>query len=130
MSAPEIWRNAKQRYNLTGYRCKKCGKTFFTKRIVCRKCKSKDLEEVLLPWEGAIETYTVVRSPIDGYETKVPYIIGLIKLKNGVRILSEIVDCEPTEIEKTKEVELVFRVLSKDKEKGLITYGFKFRPKT
>jgi hypothetical protein len=129
LSAPRYWREIKYRYRLIGSRCLKCGKIYFPRRLVCRVCGSKKLEEYKLSEKGKIETFTVIRrNPPLGYEKNVPYIVAVVRLEEGVNVLSQIVDCSPEEVKIGMSVELTFRKVREDGKEGIIEYGFKFRP--
>ena len=56
-------------------------------------------------------SWIVVRHPIPAsvYADKVPYIVALIDLDEGVRVVSNIVDCTPEEVHPEMPVELFFR---------------------
>ncbi|MHA1754144.1 MAG: Zn-ribbon domain-containing OB-fold protein, partial [Candidatus Odinarchaeia archaeon] len=113
---------------LEGAKCLKCGKIFFPPRIICSKCKSKELEIIPLPRKGKVVTYTVVHNAPQNYKVYVPYIVALIELENGVRVTSQLTDCDPDKIKIGTPVEAVIRRLYTDGENGLIHYGYKFRP--
>ena len=57
-----------------------------------------------------------------------PYIIGLIELNDGIRVTGQITDTKSEDLKDGMNVKMVFRVLSKNGEEGLIGYGFKFVP--
>jgi uncharacterized OB-fold protein len=122
---PKIWREFPQRYNLLGSKCNKCGATYFPPRKICPKCKSMDISEYKLPESGEIISYTIIRSAPDGFTNYEPYAIGVIKLIDGTKILSQIVDTDFENIDIGKKVKLVFRRLMDGGETGVITYGYK-----
>ncbi len=128
MAIPRSWREEKYRYRLTGVKCKKCGAIYFPRRMVCSKCKSKDMEEVTLPRRGTVETFSVVRVPPRGFEATSPYVIAIVKLENGVKVLGQLTDCKPGEVKVGMPVEVVFRKLGEEGRSGIIYYGYKFRP--
>jgi hypothetical protein len=68
-------------------------------------------------------------TPPRGYEFQVPYIIGLVELEDGVKILTQIVDVFPEEIQVGMPVEMVFRKVREAGVEGIIEYGYKFRPR-
>lgn len=68
-------------------------------------------------------------SPPRGYEFQVPYIIGIVELGEGVKILSQIVDVFPEEVRVGMPVEMVFRKIREAGVEGIIEYGYKFRPR-
>lgn len=122
---PKIWREFPQRYNLIGSKCKNCGKTYFPKRNICPNCKSMDLEDYKLPEYGEIESYTIVRSAPKGFEQYEPYAVAIIKLIDGTKIMTQIVDTDFENIDIGKKVKLVFRKLMSNGETGVIVYGHK-----
>lgn len=74
---------------------------------------------------GVIESFTVVYNAPKDFENQVPYILALIKLENGEKITSQIVDSDKIDI--GMKVEPCLRRLYSDGEDGLICYGAKFR---
>ncbi|MHA1409963.1 MAG: Zn-ribbon domain-containing OB-fold protein [Candidatus Odinarchaeia archaeon] len=123
-----LWREIPQHYRLEGAKCLNCGEIYFPPRTICAKCKSKNLEKTPLPRRGKILTYTVIHIAPPKHRIYVPYVIALIELENGLRILSQITDVEPSEITIGMPVEAVIRRYYAEGENGLIHYGYKFRP--
>lgn len=76
--------------------------------------------------KGIIESFTIVHSAPKEFEEHAPYIIALIVLSSGQKIVSQIVDCRNTEI--GMKVESCLRKVYTDGEDGLIHYGVKFKP--
>lgn len=126
---PKYWREIKYRYRLVGSKCPNCGKIYFPHRPVCVVCNHKALEDYKLPEKGRILSFTVIRRNFpEGYEKQVPYIIGIVELTRGVKVLSQIVDCEPKNVSIGMPVELTFRRVREDGAEGIIEYGYKFKP--
>lgn len=126
---PLIWRNINQRYNIIGTHCKTCNADFFPERLICPNCRRKgQLIEKQMPRTGKVYSYTKVFVPPSGFETQVPYYLALVKLDNGVTLLSQLVDVEDAEIKIGLEVKAVFRKIFEDGHEGVIAYGFKFTP--
>ena len=71
----------------------------------------------------------MVRAPPTEFKGLSPYVVALIELKDGTRILSQITDVDPTQVRTGMEVEAVFRRYREQGEEGVIEYGIKFRPK-
>jgi uncharacterized OB-fold protein len=111
-----------------GERCNDCGAIYFPRNAVCLECGSKDLVEQKLAEKGSIVTWTVIRNPPEGYEKYAPYVVALVELDDGVRVLSQVVDVEPGEVESGMRVEAAFRKVKEDGDSGIIEYGYKFRP--
>jgi len=127
MSVPRSWRNQIPRYRLLGEMCKSCGAKYFPSRPIC-KCGSTEFEPYKLVEKGTVVTWTVITNPPLGYEKYTPYVVALVELEDGVKILTQIVDIQVDEISKGMKVEAVFRKVKEDGIDGIIQYGYKFRP--
>jgi len=128
VKVPRYWRNKPFNYRLAGWRCTHCGTFHHERPIVCRKCGAREFAEVELPKEGKLLAYTILKTPPKEFGSQTPYIIGLIELVDGTRILSQIVDVQEDELRPEMKVELVFRKIREDESSGIIEYGYKFRP--
>lgn len=129
MSIPRFWRNIKSRYNLIGKKCKRCGEIYFPPRYICKNCRRLgELEDYRLSGEGEIVTFTVIRTPPEGFERQAPYVMAVVKLKEGVMLTAQIVDADIDEVKIGMKVRAVFRKIGEDGEAGLIYYGYKFAP--
>ncbi len=126
MSASGYLREAPRRYRLEGAACKGCGAIHFPPRAVCDRCGGRDFEARELSGEGELLAYTIIRHPPKGFEGQAPYAIGIVQLKEGVRVLAQITDCDPAELREGAKVEAVMRRIREDG--GFIEYGYKFRP--
>jgi len=125
------WRLIPQRYNLVGTKCNTCGEKFFPPRYVCPKCRrAGNIEEFQFSGEGEIYSYTMIHTAPEGFDFQKPYILAIIKLKEGPLLLSQIVDCKPEDVEIGKKVEKVFRKVIADGDSGIIRYGYKFKLKS
>jgi uncharacterized OB-fold protein len=127
MSVPRYWRESIPRYRLLGKVCNNCGAKHFPARPVCR-CGSTDFSDYKLPEDGIVLTWTVIRNPPLGFEKYQPYIVALIELTDGTRLLSQVVDVDLDEVKKGLKVEAVFRKVRENGSDGIIQYGYKFRP--
>ena len=74
---------------------------------------------------GTIESFTIIYNAPQGFESRVPYALALIKLENGEKIVSQVVDSEKVEI--GMKVESCLRKVYADGAAGIINYGAKFR---
>ncbi|MEM2127021.1 MAG: Zn-ribbon domain-containing OB-fold protein [Candidatus Bathyarchaeia archaeon] len=128
MSVPRYWREIRYRYRLIGERCTRCGGLYYPRRAICPRCGSRELEEYQLSDRGRIVSWTVIRNPPKDYERFAPYVVALVELEDGVKILSQIVDVEPEEVKAGMRVEATFRKIREDGTSGIIEYGYKFRP--
>jgi uncharacterized OB-fold protein len=74
--------------------CTGCGRYQFYPRILCSHCHGRELKWVAAEGHGTIASFTVVRRAISKAYTA-PYVVALIDLAEGVRMMSSIVDVEP-----------------------------------
>jgi len=128
MSVPRYWRETKYRYRLIGQMCAQCGGVNFPRSGVCSACGSADLEEAKLAETGHVVSWTVVRNPPADYTVYAPYLVALVELDDGVRLLTQLVDIEPIKMKTGMRVEAAFRRVKVDGDSGIIEYGYKFRP--
>jgi len=126
ISPGRSWREFPQRYRLEAAKCTACGKVNYPPRVVCPACRKTEFETVVLPREGKVVTYTVVRVPPAGFTEQTPLPIALVEIEGGVRLMVQIGDlADPEELEIGMPVRLEFRRISWDGEAGLIFYGHK-----
>jgi len=125
---PSYWRLIPHRYNLIGTECENCKEKFFPPRKLCPNCRRKGkIREYKFSGKGEIYSYTVIYAPPEGFEYLKPYVVAIVKLEEGPKVTSQIVDCKPEEVAIGKKVEMVFRrVLTSSKESS-IRYGYKFK---
>ena len=128
MSSPRYWREMPQRYRLEAEKCKKCGKIYFPPRIICAGCHSKEFEKIKLSREGKLLTYTIIRVGPSQFVDQVPYAMGIVELKEGVKILSQITDCDLEKLSTGMKVRIEFRKIQQEGEAGIICYGYKCVP--
>ncbi len=79
------------------------------------------------PPRATLYSYTVVREPAQGFETQAPFYLALLRLADGDLITAQLTDIE-SEPAIGDEMEMVTRKLRADGERGMIVYGYKFRP--
>jgi uncharacterized OB-fold protein len=77
---------------------------------------------------GEIYSYTVVQEAPEGFEDQAPYIMALIKLDEGALVAAQLTDIDPDAVRIGERVEMVTRRLTTEGKRGMIIYGYKFRP--
>ncbi|MBN2471331.1 MAG: Zn-ribbon domain-containing OB-fold protein [Anaerolineae bacterium] len=77
--------------------------------------------------KGTVLSYTIVTDAPEGFEEQAPYTLGLVKLDEGPTVLAQLTDLEAT-ASIGMRVEMVTRKLRTDGKRGIIVYGYKFRP--
>ena len=129
MEIPRHWRLRKQRYGLVGEVCPHCEAKLFPPRDVCPECGQEARTPYAFSGRGEVYSYTTVYEPPAGYEEQAPYTVALIKLEEGPLITAQLTDIDTGDVEIGTPVEMVTRRLRSDgDERGLLVYGYKFRP--
>jgi len=101
------WSAAKE-HRLTIQLCQDCRQAIFYPRSVCPHCMSDRIEWIEASGRGTIYSYTVVhRSPAQ-FKDDVPYVVALIDLEEGVRMMSNVVGCPPSDVSIGAAVEVLF----------------------
>jgi len=129
MFSSRAWREYPHRYRLEAGKCKKCGKIYFPKRLICAECGSREFDLEILPDTGKIVTYTVIRVAPSQFTDEAPYAVAIAELTNGAKLTAQLVDIEPEKIKVGMEVRIEFRRIQTDSHHGVLSYGYKFVPK-
>jgi len=130
MEVPRHWRLRQQRYGLVGEVCPHCEAKIFPPREVCPECGGEAKKPYHFSGRGQVYSYTTIYEPPAGYEEYVPYTVALIKLEEGPLVTAQLTDIEGQQVEIGTPVEMVTRRLRQDgDERGLLVYGYKFRPR-
>lgn len=77
--------------------------------------------------QGEIYSFTLLQDPPEGFEAQAPYYLALVRLDSGELITAQLTDIEH-EVRIGDPVEMVTRKLTTDGARGIIVYGYKFRP--
>ena len=129
MEIPRHWRLRKQRYGLVGEICPHCETKIFPPRDVCPECGGEAKTLFQFSGRGEIYSFTTVYDPPAGYEDNSPYTVALVKLEEGPLVTAQLTDLGAEPVEIGTPVEMVTRRLRQDgDDRGLIVYGYKFRP--
>ena len=92
-------------------RCAQCGYLQHWPRTVCKKCLSFDLGSAEMSGRGTLYTYTVCRQAFHPwFEDRLPYALAVVELTDqpGLKMVSNIVGCEPDDLQVGMELEVVF----------------------
>jgi len=73
-------------------KCNACEALHFMPRFACPACWSEDLEWVEASGSGTVHSFTVIRRASDpAFADRVPYVVALIDLAEGPRMVTNIV---------------------------------------
>jgi len=129
MDIPRHWRLRKQRYGLIGEVCGHCDEKVFPPRDICPSCGEEAKTLYTFSGKGEVYSYTTVFDAPAGFEETAPYTVAMIRLDEGPLVTAQLTDLENRQVEIGMPVEMVTRKLrSATDERGLLVYGYKFRP--
>ena len=72
---------------LMASKCKKCGQFSFPPRADCIHCLSGEFEWVECSGKGGLHTYTIIHAAPTGFDDIAPYILGVLDLDDGGRLM-------------------------------------------
>ena len=107
----EYWRAAHEG-RLLVQRCTACTKAQLYPRDRCRHCRGE------VRWEeasgrGTVYSFTVVRQNyIRPFRDWIPYVVALVDLEEGPRVMTNVVGCDPGEVHIGMPVRARFEVVS------------------
>ena len=78
-------------------RCQSCRCYQFYPRSICSHCGTGDLDWVAVSGRGRVASFTIVRRAVSKAYTA-PYVVALIDLEEGPRMMSHVLATEPTEV--------------------------------
>ncbi len=70
---------------------------------------SEDLEWVKASGKAKVWTYAIHHmGPTKAYKGDPPYVVALVELEEGVKMMTNVVDCDPHDVHVGMELEVVF----------------------
>jgi uncharacterized OB-fold protein len=124
MEIPRHWRLKHQRYQLVGEVCPHCEAKIFPPRDVCPECGDEAKTLYTFSGRGEVYSYTTVYDAPAGFEEQAPYTVALVKLEEGPLVTAQLTDTSEAEVQKM----VTRRLRSDGDERGMLVYGYKFRP--
>lgn len=94
--------------------CRACGKPHFYPREICPHCHSADLEWREASGDGEIYSFTVAHRPAGpAFAADAPYVIAIVELAEGPRMMSWILD-DPDLVSIGRKVRMTPKSVSED----------------
>ena len=124
-AAAPYW-EAASRHELMLPCCVRCGLVFFRPRRVCPRCWADELSWQRMSGRGAVWTFTEVHVPFydDTWADDVPYVVAVIELDEGPRLLANIVEPDIDRLAIGDRVEVTFE----DRPEGVSLPMFRVVP--
>ena len=89
--------DACQQHRLTLQRCLDCeGKPAYSyPRPFCPACLSRNVESFDASGRATLHTYIIAHRGAPGFEDKTPYVIAIVELEEGPRMMTNVVEVDP-----------------------------------
>ncbi|MBF8186716.1 bifunctional MaoC family dehydratase/OB-fold nucleic acid binding domain-containing protein [Nonomuraea sp. K274] len=88
--------------------CTDCGELRHPPGPLCPRCRSANRSATVASGRGVLYSYVVHHHPqVPGRET--PFVVGVVELPEGVRIVGNVVDCPAEEVEIGMPLRVVYR---------------------
>lgn len=89
-----FWDATKQ-HTLKIQRCDDCAQHYFYPRPLCPHCLSRNVVWVAVSGRGKLHSFVINHRAPRGFPAAGPFIIGIVELDEGVKMMSNIVGIEP-----------------------------------
>ena len=105
-----------------------CGQRHHPPRALCDACGSRGMETGVMADTGKVLTFTVTRTAPAGFALDIPYVVAILEMDDGTRIMAQVADVRPDEVAIGMSVRLEFRRIQQCGKGGVIAYGHKAVP--
>jgi hypothetical protein len=96
-------------------KCQDCGQPFFYPRILCPHCHSRNITWIQASGKGRLYSFEIVYQQLNRrFQVPTPYVLALIELAEGPRMMSNLINIEPDpkHIKCDMPVEVVYEQLT------------------
>ena len=92
-------------------RCRSCSTVYFPPQPFCPRCSTAEVEIITACGRGRLHSFVISHLPAPGFAP--PFVIAIVELDEGPRLLTNLVDIEPdpTRIALDLPVEVVFETV-------------------
>jgi uncharacterized OB-fold protein len=96
-------------------RCRACGRAHFYPRPFCPHCWSDAVEWEEASGRGGLYTYSVVRrNDLPPFDQRVPYVAAVVELEEGVRLMTNVVECDVDDLRVGMPVAVAFQAIDEE----------------
>jgi len=104
----EFWKGTK-RSQLLIQECGDCQSKIFYPRQYCPECWSGNLNWSQASGKATVYSLTTTQDMVEPkFWADLPYVLALVDLEEGIRMMTRIVDCDPETVKIGMDVEVVF----------------------
>lgn len=95
-------------------RCNACSKAVFYPRALCPHCYADQLSWIVASGKGTIYSYTVAHQAFGPFAADAPFVVALIELEEGVRMMSRLLDAPRERVTVGAAVKVTFEKVEED----------------
>ena len=112
--APTVWPESARFWagtlegKLILQRCAACATVNHYPRFLCAACHSAELADIEASGHGTIYSFTVTGKGILDYKDAGAYVLAMVELDEGPKMVTNIVECDPADLQIGQPVEVVF----------------------
>jgi len=109
-----FWDGTKQ-HKLLVQHCHACGANIFYPRRECPDCWSEDLGWVESSGRGTVYAFSITYEGVEAmFVEDLPIVLAWVDLPEGIRMQTNLIDCDPDSVAIGQPVRVVFRDVSED----------------
>jgi uncharacterized OB-fold protein len=106
------WQGAKEGKLLLQH-CRGCGNVWHPPTPICPKCQAKNYEWRPASGHGVVYSFTIVHHAAHvAVAKKVPYLVALVILDDGPRVVANILNCPMESVQVGMKVKLAFQEIA------------------
>ena len=109
-----FWEGTKQRKLLVQH-CNACDANIFYPRRECPECWSTDLGWIESSGRATVYAFSITYEGVEKmFVEDLPIVLAWVDLPEGIRMQTNIIDCDPDSVEIGQQVEVVFKAVTDD----------------
>ena len=109
-----FWQGTKE-HKLLIQECQDCRSKIFYPRKYCPDCGSANLGWSQASGKAKVFSYTITMAGVEAkFADDLPYVLALVELEEGIRMMTRIVECDPEKVGIGMDVEVVFEELNEE----------------
>jgi uncharacterized OB-fold protein len=109
-----FWEGCRE-HQLRFQKCGDCGHVRWPPSIICPICYSDNTDHITAGGRGTIFSFVVYHTAFHpAFEDDLPYVVAIVELEEGPRLLTNIVSCSHDELRCELAVEVVWDDITED----------------
>jgi len=108
--------SATKEHKLALQHCNDCGQFYFYPRPLCRHCLSRNVEWRQVSGTGKLHSFVINSRPPRSFPIQEPFIIGIVELDEGPRLMTNIIgiEADPKRLRCEMPVQVVFEDITEE----------------